>query len=143
MTYLEEKQFISDIKIELIEKLKYYQDCEVYASDLGYYLFQSENVDGSVLYSTYYTKEFIKQHFDLFGWLVDYVKENFCMDLNPFTTPEKAHVILCLEISRQFIDQLPYIQKNWDEEIVLDEKTIGILTDELFDLEIDYDDLLQ
>ena len=142
MTYLEEQEFVKEFKQDLIEKLNYYHDCTVYASELGYYLFQSESVDGSVLYCTYQTKEFIKKHFDLFGWLVEYLKDNFDMTLNPFTTPEKAHVYLCLQIADNIIRRLPYIQKKYDDEIILNKKTIKILTKEINALELEYEDLL-
>ena len=142
MTYLEEQEFIKEFKQDLIERLDYYRDCTVYACDLGYYLFQSENVDGTVLYSTYHTKEFIKKHFDLFGCLIEYFKDNLDMTLNPFTTPEKAHVCLCLELSYIIIRKLPYIEKNYDDEIILDKKTIKKLTKEINALELEYEDLL-
>jgi len=142
MTYLEEQEFIKKFKQDLIERLNYYHDCTVYASDLGYHLFQSENVDGSVLYSTNGTKEFIKKHFDLFGWLVEYFKDNLGMTLNPFTTPEKAHVYLCLELSNRIIGRLPYIEKNYDDQIILNKKTIKKLTKELNTLELEYEELL-
>ena len=142
MTYLEEQEFIKEFKQDLIERLENYHDCTVYACDLAYYLFQSERVDGSVLYSTYYTKEFIKKHFDLFGCLVEYFKDALDMDLNPFVKPEDAHVKLCLEISDNMIRKLPYIQKNYDDEIILDKKTIKRLTKEINALELEYENLL-
>ena len=109
--------------------------------DLSSILFESENIDGSVLYSTYQTKEFIKENFDLFGDLVEYVKDNIGYTLNPFQEPEKAHVCLLLEASQAILSKLPTIDKFWNDEKELTPKLIKQLTKELKALNIDNEDL--
>jgi len=133
--------FTTDLKNKIIDKLNDYSGENCYACDLSSTLFQGENVDGSVLYSTNETKEFIKENFDLFGDLVEFVKNNMGYTLNPFSEPEKAHVILLLEASQSILSKCPTIDKKWNDNIELTPKMIKNLTKELNDLEIDDDDL--
>lgn len=133
--------FTQDLKNQIIEKLNDYSGGQYYACDLAQTLFEGENANGSVLCSTYQTKEFIKENFDLFGDLVEYVKDNIDYTLNPFQEPEKAHVWLLLEASQSILSKLPTIDKKWNDQIELTPKMIKKLTKELNDLVIDDDNL--
>jgi hypothetical protein len=123
--------FIKELKGLIINRLNDYKDTTHYACDLAHTLFEGENVDGSVFYNTYRTKEYIKKHFDLFGDLVEYCKDNFDMTLNPFQEPEKAHVILLLEGAQSLLSKLPVIDENWNDSLTLDRKTIARIKREL------------
>ena len=51
--------------IEEIEThLNDYEDTEIYACDVAYKIFESENANGSYTCSTYEAKEWIKQYWD-------------------------------------------------------------------------------
>ncbi len=133
--------FTQDLKSQIIDRLNDYAGNSYYACDLAQTLFEGENVNGSVLCNTWQTKEFIKANFDLFGDLVEYVKDNLDMTLNPFQEPEKAHVWLLLEASQSILSKLPTIDKNWNDNIELTPKMIKKLTKELNALDIDDEDL--
>ena len=135
------KTFTAELIETIISRLNDYKGTTNYMCDLYSILFEGENADGSVLYSTYQTKEFIKENFDLFGDLVEYVKDNMNMVLNPFSEPEKAHVILLLEASQSILSKLPTIDKFWNDEKELTPKLIKQLTKELNALNIDDEDL--
>ena len=135
------KTFTSELIETIISRLNEYKGTINYMCDLSSILFEGENADGSVLYSTYQTKEFIKENFDLFGDLVEYVKDNIGMTLNPFSEPEKAHVILLIEASQSILSKLPTIDKFWNDEKELTPKLIKQLTKELKALNIDDEDL--
>lgn len=109
---METTNFIQDLKNTIISKLNDYSGTTNYACDLSSILFEGENVNGSVFCNTYQTKEFIKANFDLFGDLVEYVKDNMDYTLNPFQEPEKAHVWLLLEASNAILSKLPTIDKK-------------------------------
>ena len=108
---------------------------------LAYSLFESENINGSVLCNTYATKEFIKENFDLFCDLVEYVNDNLDMKLNPFLEPEKAHVILLLESAQSLLSRLKFLHPNYYEEIELNSEFIEVLTKQINELEINDEDL--
>lgn len=135
------KKFITELRETIIDRLNDYKNTTVYGCDLAYTLFENENVNGSVLCNTYLTKEFIKENFDLFGDLVQYVNDNFGMKLNPFTEPEKAHVILMLEASQSLLSQLDFIDDNWNNEIELNSEVIKEITYQLRGLNINDEDL--
>ena len=135
------KTFTAELIETIISRLNDYKGTTNYICDLSSVLFESENANGSVLYNTYQTKEFIKENFDLFGALVEYVKDNMDYTLNPFAEPEKAHVWLLLEASQSILSKLPTIDKFWNDEKELTPKLIQQLTKELKALNIDDEDL--
>ena len=135
------KIFTSELIETIISRLNDYKDTTHYICELSLILFGSENIDGSVLYNAYLTKEFIKENFDLFGDLVEHLQDNMNMVLNPFSEPERAHVILLLEASRSILSKLPTIDKFWNDEKELTPKLIKQLTKELYALDIDDEDL--
>lgn len=136
-----EANFINDLKNDIKNRLSDYSGNSYYACDLAYTLFEGENVNGSVFCNTYKTKQFIAANFDLFGQLVEHCMNNMDMTLNPFSEPEKAHVILLLEASQAILSKLPLIDKKWNEKIELTTRTIKTLCKQLDDLEIYEEDL--
>lgn len=128
------KKFTTELKETIIDRLNDYKNTTVYGCDLAYTLFESENVNGSVLCNTYLTREFIKENFDLFSDLVEYVNDNLDMKLNPFIEPENAHVILMLKASRILLSQLDFIDDNWVDKFKLTDEVIKEITDQLREL---------
>ena len=135
------KKFTTELKETIIDRLNDYKNTTVYGCDLAYTLFKSENATGSVLCNTYLTKEFIKENFDLFGDLVEYVNDNFGMKLNPFTEPEKAHVILMIEASQNLLSKLDFMLNNWNDKFKLTDEVIKEITYQLRELNINDEDL--
>ena len=135
------KTFTSELIETIISRLNVYKGTTHYLCDLSSILFESENIDRTVLYNTYLTKEFIKENFDLFGQLVEYAKDNIGITLSPFNEPEKAHVWLLLEASQSILSKLHTIDKFWNDEKELTPKLIKQLTKELYALDIDDEDL--
>ena len=135
------KTFTAELIETIISRLNDYKGTTNYMCDLSSILFEYENIDGTVLYNTYQTKEFIKENFDLFGDLVEYVRDNIDMVLNPLLEPEKAHVILLLEASQSILSKLPTIDKYCNDKKELTPKLIKQLTKELKALNIDEEDL--
>ena len=135
------KTFTAELIETIISRLNDYKGTVNYMCDLYSILFEYENIDGTVLYNTYQTKEFIKENFDLFGDLVEYVQDNMNIVLNPFSEPEKAHVWLLLEASQAILSKLPTMDEFWNDKKELTPKLIKQLTKELNALSIDDEDL--
>jgi len=136
-----DSKFIADLKASIIDRLNDYENTSNYGCDLAYTLFEGENVNGTVLFSTAQTKDFIKENFELFGDLVNHVSFSMDMRLNPFLEPEKAHVILLLESAQSILAKLPTIDANWNNSIKLTAPMIKKLTKEILSLEIEEEDL--
>ena len=135
------KKFTTELKETIIDRLNDYKSTTVYGCDLAYTLFESEKTTSSVLCNTYLTKEFIKENFDLFGDLVEYVNDNLDMKLNPFTEPEKAHVILMIESSQNLLSKLDFMLNNWNDKFKLTDEVIKEITYQLRELNINDEDL--
>ena len=121
------------MKSQIIDRLNDYKGGIYYGCDLAYKLFEGENANGSVFCNTYKTVEFIKANFELFGELVEYYQDNFSETLNPFTEPEKAHVILLLEASQSILSKCDFIDRNWNEQFELTETALEEITEQVND----------
>lgn len=128
--------FYTDLKNTIIDRLNDYKCSHVYGCDLAYTLFESENINGSVLCNKYLTKEFIKNHFDLFVDLSEYYKDNFGESLDIFAEPEKAHVILLLESAQMVLSNLNTLNEFWNDSKELTEELINAIVEELNILEL-------
>ena len=133
---METKNFYTDLRNTIIERLNDYKGSDVYGSELAYTLFEGENANGSVLCNTYETKEFIKNNFDLFADFSEYYKDNFGVSLDIFAEPEKAHVILLLEAAQMVLSNLDTINEFWNDSKELTEELINAIVEELNKLEL-------
>ena len=133
---METKTFYTDLRNTIIDRLNDYKNTEVYGSELAYTLFEGENANGSVLCNTYKTKEFIKNHFDLFADFSEYYKDNFGESLDIFAEPEKAHVILLLEAAQMVLSNLDTVNEFWNDSKELTEELISAIVEELNKLEL-------
>lgn len=130
------KTFYTDLRNTIIDRLNDYKGSVVYGSELAYTLFEGENANGSVFCNTYETKEFIKNHFDLFADFSVYYKDNFGESLDIFAEPEKAHVILLLEASQIVLSNLNTVDEFWNDSKELTEELINSIAEELNKLEL-------
>ena len=130
------KTFYTDLRNTIIDRLNDYKNTDVYGSELAYTLFEGENANGSVLCNTYETKEFIKNHFDLFAEFSEYYKDNFGESLDIFAEPEKAHVILLLEAAQMVLSNLNTVDEFWNDSKELTQELINSIVEELNKLEL-------
>ena len=135
-------KFVKGLKESIIDKLHDYKRVEVYPCDMASTLFESENATGSVLCNTYYTKEFIKQHFDLFGALVEKYEKFFNTTLNPFKEPEKCHVMLLIDCAESLLSEVNHLSRNWGRRIELNDEVIDTIIEELNEINIKDEDLI-
>lgn len=124
---MKNEQLLNEIKKYLTGKLNDYKGCYSYGVDLSHLLTEGENANGSVYCNTYQTKELIKANFDLFGDFLEYYKQEFGEMLNPFSEPEKTHVIFLIVATEQILNSSKYIQDNWDNQIELTDEVIKTL----------------
>lgn len=131
------KELKNDLKnymFKEMEKALYeYEDTEHYACDLGYTLFEGANIDGSYTYSTYEAKEWIKEHWEDIGEVVEEITFGMGAESIPnvFERPEAFMVVIMLELSSYMIGKCPFIEKNWNNQITLTNKNIKRIIKEL------------
>ena len=119
------------VKSLIIERLSDYANTTTYGCDLAYKLFEGENANGSVFCNTFKTVEFIKANYDLFGEFLEQYESNFGTMLNPFSEPEKCHVIFLLESASAVMSNCEFISENWNNKIQLTDEVINTITEQV------------
>jgi hypothetical protein len=118
---------------EMVGKLYEYEDTKHYACDLGYSLFEYDNINGTYTYSTCEAKEWIKEYWEDIGDVVEEMKFQMGADNIPnvFENPERFMVVIMLEVSSYMLSKCPFIDTNWNDEIILSRENIEIIVKEL------------
>ncbi len=131
MKYLENNKIKNEVIEKLIEEMENYKDNEVYACDLAYTLFERYNIDGSITYSTYEAKEWIKNNFNDLGEIVEEIQANGLEIPNVFDIPEAFMVVIYLEVASYLMAQCKFIDEHWDDTIILNDVNISTITKQL------------
>ena len=92
------------VKEEIEIRLKDLVGNNVYLEELGYKLFENENINGTYSYNRYDSIQWIKDYFEE----LDEVIEEYEYELgysvpNPFGEPEKFQLIIILYISNKLV----------------------------------------
>jgi hypothetical protein len=134
---MEHEKFITDLKEQIVDRLNAYKGSTIYGGDLAYTLFEGENANGSVFCNTWKTKEFIKENFDLFGELIKYWSDNVGESLNPFSEPERCHVILLMESAQSVLSACQLVEQKWNDKIELTDAMIKKLKKQVMEFDGD------
>lgn len=139
MKYLQYSKIKKFVKQEMIEKLENLKDCNksFYAFDLGWSLFESENIDGVYFCNDYNAINWLREHFDDLSEIVEELKFQFdagyCNKilLDLFNHPNKFILSIVIEVSSYLMWKCKTIGKNWNDEITLSNELINTLISEL------------
>ena len=116
----------------LLEKLKEYESTSEYACDLGYKLCEDENVNGTLTFSTYEAKQYLKEWWDECGEYLEYENFNFGENRhNPFENPEAFMVCMVIAGVNSILCQCESINEAWNDKVELNEKFLEKLRGEL------------
>lgn len=139
MNYLENnpiKEFVKEEIIEKLEDLKGYEESH-YMCDLGYTLFESENVSGAYFSDSNTAKKWVNKNFEYIGEIAEEIKFQFDFDyankilLDVFDNPDRFVVVIVLEVASYLISRCSTADKYWNEEITLTDEIINRLIEEL------------
>ena len=126
------ESFFDYCKNYIIDHIEDWEGETKYACDLGGYLTEGPNVDGSLTYSTYMAKEYIREWWYEAGEYWEYEKNNFGENLhNPFDNPEAYMVCMVIEGVNAILSRCQYIEDNWNDEITLNEDTIKMIIEQV------------
>lgn len=135
MKYLEDSSIKDYVVEQLIDKLNDYEGTEEYGCDLAYRLYEGENADGVIFYSTYESKQWIKEHFEDLGEVVEELNfqfgEDYMAKYNCFSEPDRFVLIVVVEVASYVLGQCPTIEKNWDNQFKLTKAKINKIIEEL------------
>lgn len=122
------KEFVADV---LMDKLDEYEGTSFYGPELAHNLLQQYNVDGSYTYSTYEAKQWVQEHFDELGEIVEEMTEEGLAPCNVFDNPEAFQVQIMLYVAGQLLRQCDTVNEFWNEEQELTKEIIAKIKEEL------------
>ena len=126
-------ELYSEVADYLGAKLDQNTGRSVCGSDLAFTLLECENIDGSITYSTYKAKEWIKKHFDELGEVVERMQEEWEYNAGAdiFDNPEKFMVSVYLWVASEICGTLETVNEFWNDEKELTEDLNEKILDEL------------
>lgn len=128
-TYLNNLE--KDVLSMMIDNLYTLEGYDGNVSDIAFDLFACENASGSITYSAWRATEWIKDHFEDLGDVVEEVQNEGDIKLNPFSNPEAFQVQVVLYLAEQLVDQSPYLARGLYEEecdaITYDTETLNLI----------------
>jgi hypothetical protein len=122
------KEFVADV---LMDKLDEYEGTSSCGGELDFYLLQQYNVDGSYTYSTYEAKQWVQEHFDELGNIVEEMTEEGLAPCNVFDNPEAFQVQIMIYVAGELLGQCDTVNEFWNEKQELTEEIIAKIKKEL------------
>lgn len=123
-----------DVLSHMIDKLDDLEGHEGYVSELAFTLFENENINGSMTYSTYKASQWIMENFHDLGDVVEDMAADWDITPNPFSNPEKFMVQVVLYLAEQLVYKSDYLLRGRDEEeidaITYDAETVALIRSE-------------
>lgn len=120
-----------DVLERMIDALDDLEGRDGYVSELAFTLFEGENIDGSMTYSTYKAEQWIAEHFHDLADVVDDMAADWDITPNPFSNPEKFMVQVVLYLAEQLVYTSDYLLRGRDEEeidaITYDAETVALI----------------
>ena len=120
-----------DVLERMIDHLDDLEGRDGYVSELAFTLFEGENINGSMTYSTYKAEQWIAEHFHDLGDVVEDMSVAWDIPPNPFNNPEAFMVQVVIYIAEQLVYESAYLQRGRDEEeidaITYDEETVALI----------------
>ena len=120
-----------DVLERMIDALDDMEGCDGYVSDLAFALFEGENIDGTMTYSTYNAERWIAEHFHDLADVVEDIVVDWGITPNPFSNPEKFMLQVVLFLAESLVYKSDYLLRGRDEEecdcITYDADTIALI----------------
>ena len=120
-----------DVLARMIDKLDDLEGRDGYVSELAFTLFENENINGSMTYSTYKAEQWIAEHFHDLADVVEDMAAEWDITPNPFNNPEVFMVQVVLYLAEELVYESAYLRRGRDEEeidaITYDEGTIALI----------------
>jgi len=134
------KPFIPFCKDFIKEHLGEHEEETHYACDLGYFLAEEINANGTFTYSRELAKDYLKEWWDDAAEYAEYEKFSFGeYEHNPFVNPEAYTVCMVIEGINGLLSKCQLIGDNWNDEIELTEENIALLKEQVDELSDDVD----
>lgn len=112
-----DKIWFEEIKSDIINRLEEIEGQSEYLCDIGFKLTECENANGSWYCSTPKARNEIAEHFDEYGAIAEYMKNDLCIETNPLLDSEKFHCQAMITLYEQAFGYAVCNFDEWDDEI--------------------------
>lgn len=120
-----------DVLARMLDNLDTLEGRDGYISELAFTLFEGENIDGTMTYSTHQAEQWIMTHFRDLADVVEEMKREWDITPNPFANPEAFMVQVVLYLAESLVYESDYLRRGRDEEesdaITYDAETIALI----------------
>lgn len=117
-------EWFNDVKIDLLSRLEEMEGEEMYLSDIGFSLTENENMDDSWYCNSLLAKEEIKENWEEFGAIAEYMHDNLGCSTNPLLEPEKFHCQAMICLYEQVFNYAVRDFEKWNEQAIIDNDLI-------------------
>lgn len=133
------KNFNNYCRDFVIDNLSDYEGNTYYMCDLGSYITEGINVDGSATYNTEEAKKYIREWWEEAGEYHQYEKDNFGEVFhNPFENPEVYMVCMIIEGVRSLLSQCDIVDENWNDEVELTSEVIECILQQVKNKKVEW-----
>lgn len=133
----DEQDFIPFCKEHILNHIDDYEGQSHYGCDLGDYLTETMNADGTFTYSTAKARELLQAWWDDAADYSEYEDFNFGKRSNPFENVEAFLVRMVIEGVNGLMGKLPIIEENWNDELELTPEVIATIKEQVEELSDD------
>ena len=120
-----------DVLERMIDHLDDLEGRDGYVSELAFTLFEAENINGSMTFSTCKAEQWIAEHFHDLADVVEDMAADWDITPNPFNNPETFMVQVVLYLAEQLVYESAYLRRGCDEEeidaITYDAETVALI----------------
>lgn len=120
----ESRLWFESIKEDIVSRLEDMTGEEKYLCDIGFFLTETENANGSWYCSTYKAKEEISQHWEEFGVIAEYMHDVWGCTTNPLLESERFHCQAMNCLYEQAFNCAVCYFEEWNEQIAIDDELI-------------------
>ncbi len=133
----DEEEFVPFCKNFIIENLDDHEGQSHYGCDLGSYLTDAMNCDGTFTYSTNKAKQLLQAWWWDAEQYSEYEELNFGQRTNPFKNIEAYLVRMVIEGVNAILSKCDIIDKNWNDELELTADTIATIKEQVEEIDDD------
>ena len=124
-------EFFDFCKDFILDKIEDYEGSYVYGADLGIYLTEGINADGTFTYSTEKAKKYLQDWWADAAEYSEYEEMNFGQSSNPFENVEAFIVRMVIEGVRTILSRCKFVDDKWNDKFELTAEIISTIKEEV------------
>lgn len=124
-------EFFDFCKDFILDNIEDYEGSYVYGADLGIYLTEGINADGTFTYSTEKAKKYLQDWWEDAAEYSEYEEMNFGQRSNPFENVEAFIVRMVIEGVRTILSLCKFVDDKWNDKFELTEDVIATIKEEV------------